>query len=448
MTPRKAVALFISKEIEHQTGLMQQALGELTLRANRIEALSKVLLLYQPRETAAPTLTMASIASAVAEPKDASIDGQIEHAVEITTPDSFELSGGGRESDVTPVASLSPTVEIPEPATATGDLREAAGGDVAPAMNGEPAASFSTEIPGPGYGHHSEAAGGDVTPALEGQSEPAADAAPLREGPIEDIIRADKRWVDEHRTQLRPAADVEALEPEQPARKSVKRVVMPKNKLNPAGILETKEEQKPAVLAKAEPLFDRVMNLWAETDLDFKTIARNAECSVEMISAFVAKARKHNDPRGFARTERGKAPVFKKPIEISRADGAPISGASKPPAKKPIVEDTNPVSHHLSEDELRMLGLSNGVVVLDFPNRKVIGHRGTFTSPVETMRVLEKLNSGDLLPIALLAKAGGYSSEDVFKMTLPRLAEKLSDVGVIMTNLKGFGVRITRSASV
>lgn len=87
------------------------------------------------------------------------------------------------------------------------------------------------------------------------------------------------------------------------------------------------------------------------------------------------------------------------------------------------------------------------VVALDERLLRVIGFRGFFTTDRKIFDTISRLNDGEMHTIESLTKAGGWSIPPMFQTKLGLLGEKLDDIGITLTHIRGQGCNIARKIS-
>lgn len=179
---------------------------------------------------------------------------------------------------------------------------------------------------------------------------------------------------------------------------------------------------------------EQVLHLWATTDLSQAMIAERIGCASNSVSAFVSIARKAGDRRADARV--GPKPAVDASPAPTAEPPPPLPAATKAePAAAPVSAvrplSPPPASHHI-------LSFAEGGL-------KVIGPSGVWTAQAGLVRMLASMNDGAIHSIDDLTRVGGYSSPAVLSARLGYIGEKLEDIGIKLSHIRGQGCKVERA---
>ncbi|KUL93457.1 hypothetical protein DK26_23345 [Bosea sp. WAO] len=242
----------------------------------------------------------------------------------------------------------------------------------------------------------------------------------------------------DRRNSSRPAGEVASAplpvdrtpDPDQPIQESDQAVSATADPIcSPSVAAPPSETDGEQPLTKGE----QVLRLWATTTLSQPEIARQVGCGASSVSAFVSMARKDGDPRASARVgvSAMQAPTVQPEpeLEATPATPAPASQTQVVPAE-PEPEVASPPAQPTHIVSFSKCGL------------KVHGPRGTWSTYSGIVRMLGVMNDGHIHSVDKLAKIGDYSSPALLSSRFGFIGEKLEDIGIKFTHIRGQGCKI------
>jgi hypothetical protein len=193
------------------------------------------------------------------------------------------------------------------------------------------------------------------------------------------------------------------------------------------------------------PKGEQVLRLWATTTLTPAQIARQVGSPESSVSAFISIARKKRDPRADARVKASPTVMSPAPKVVAAPPAPP------PPPRPTALSPGRPVlipgraeatqSAAPSPSPSRPTASSH-IVALSEAGSKVIGPRGVWTANAGVVRMLALLNDGEFHSIDALTRIGEWSSPAMFQSRIGFIAEKLGDIGITFTHIRGQGCKI------
>lgn len=244
----------------------------------------------------------------------------------------------------------------------------------------------------------------------------------------------------DRRNSSRPAGEVASaplpvdrtLDPDQPIQKSG-----PAVSTTADPICSPSVPSPPSDTGGEQPLtkMEQALRLWATTALSQREIAEKiGSRNSSSVGAFLSIARKAGDPRASARVgvstlQVAEGPTEPEPDAPSPATPGPESERSAEPSAAEATSARQPVQ-------------PTHIVSFSRCGQKVLGPRGIWSTYSGIVRMLGVMNDGQIHSVDELAKIGDYSSPAVLSARLGFIGEKLEDIGIKFTHIRGQGCKI------
>lgn len=177
---------------------------------------------------------------------------------------------------------------------------------------------------------------------------------------------------------------------------------------------------------------EQALRLWATTALSQREIAEKiGSRNSSSVGAFLSIARKAGDPRASARVGVSTMPAANVQPEPDASPTTPTP-ESQPPAEQPASE---PAPAPKAAQPTHIVSFSRCGL-------KVLGPQGTWSTYSGIVRMLGAMNDGQIHSVDELAKIGDYSSPALLSSRLGFIGEKLEDIGIKFTHVRGQGCKI------